>query len=195
MTTFESEHTPWTHALDYEIEEAVVVSTSDQLKAVADETRADILNLLSERAATVSQLADALEKPKGTIGYHTTVLHDAGLIRVVRTNKVRAMTEKYYGRTGRTIVFQATPKPDDPMWFVDDALKHMDVEPGGKFPMFTSRVARVPEERLSEFSQRILDLADEFLALPREGDTVYGFLAGVFPTDHPAFKDESQADE
>lgn len=196
MTAYEPDASdPTPHTLDYEAEEAVVVSSSDQLKAVADETRTDILHLLSERAATVSQLAEALEKPKGTIGYHAKVLEDAGLIRVVRTNKVRAMTEKYYGRTGRTVVFAETPKPDDPMWFVNDALKHIAIEPKAKYPMFTSRVARVPAEHLDEFVQRIFALADEFLDLPREGDKVFGFLAGVFPTDHPAFKDEEALDE
>ena len=176
-----------THVLDYDIEEAVVVSSEAQLKAIANGTRTDILNLLSERAATVSQLADILGKPKGTIGYHTKVLEEAGLVRVVRTNQVRAMTEKYYGRTGRTIVFDRMPKPDDPLWFVNDSLSHMVVESHTALPMFTSRVARIPQHRAEEFAERIMDLTDEFLEIPREGDTVFGFLAGVFPTDHPAF--------
>lgn len=178
------------HVLDYDIDDSVVAETNAQLKAVADDTRMDILNLLMEKAATVSQLADALEKPKGTIGYHAKVLEDVGMIRVVRTNKVRAMTEKYYGRTGRTIVFASAPREDDPHWFVNDALRSMVSAPDEPLPMFTSRVARIPAEHAVEFSHAIIALAEEFLALPRSGDTVYGFLAGVFPTDHPAFADE-----
>lgn len=177
------------HVLDYDIEESVAAETNAQLKAVADDTRMDILNLLMEKAATVSQLADALKKPKGTIGYHTTVLEDVGMIRVVRTNKVRAMTEKYYGRTGRTIVF-AAPGQDEQHWFVNDALRAMVSDPDDPSLLFTSRVARIPREHAVAFSQAIMDLAHEFLALPRSGDTVYGFLAGVFPTDHPAFADD-----
>ncbi len=186
---------PDSHALDYELEDAVVVSSAAQLKAVADETRDSILGLLSERAATVTQLAEALDKPKGTIGYHAKVLEEAGLIRVVRTNKVRAMTEKYYGRTGRTIVFADSPKPDDPLWFVNDALKHLTADPGETFPMFTSRVARIPESRVVEFADRVVELAEEFLEIPRSGDTVYGFLAGVFPTDRAAFTDDPPTDD
>jgi DNA-binding transcriptional ArsR family regulator len=178
------------HELDYEIDEAVVASTNAQLKAVADDTRMSILNLLLERAATVSQLADVLAKPKGTVGYHTKVLEDAGMVRIVRTNKVRAITEKYYGRTGRTIVFERTPSPDDPTWFVNSALRGIQIIEGEALPMFTSRVARIPAERAEEFSQRIIDLADEFLSLPRSGDTVFGFLGGVYPTDRPAFRDD-----
>ncbi|MEN8039975.1 MAG: winged helix-turn-helix domain-containing protein [Actinomycetota bacterium] len=177
------------HELDYDIEDVVVASTNAQLKAVADDTRTDILNLLMERAATVSQLAEALDKPKGTIGYHAKVLEDAGMIRVVRTNKVRAMTEKYYGRTGRTILFENAPKPDDPMWFINDALRGMRKVEGEALPMFTSRVARIPAERALEFSERVMELAEEFLAVPRGGDTAFGFLAGVYPTDHPTFEE------
>jgi DNA-binding transcriptional ArsR family regulator len=183
------------HTLDYELEAAVVVSSTAQLKAMADDTREAIVGLLSERAATVSQLADILGKPKGTVGYHAKVLEDAGLIRVVRTRKVRAMTEKYYGRTGRTIIFERSPKADDPLWMVNDALRHMTVDSDAPFPMFTSRVARIPEARVAEFAERVVALAEEFLDMPRQGDTVYGFLAGVFPTDLPTFKDEEKTDE
>ena len=178
------------HVLDYDLDEFVEASTTAQMKAVASDTRMDILNLLLEKAATVSQLADALGKPKGTIGYHAKVLEDAGLIRVVRTNKVRAMTEKYYGRVGRTINFVRSPRSDDPMWFVHDSLRSVVVAvEGDPLPLFTSRVARIPQERAVEFFERVIDLAEEFIELPREGDTVYGFLAGVYPTDHPAFPD------
>lgn len=190
-----SAHLPDQHRLDYDIEDFVVVEDNAALKAVADDTRMDILNLLLERAATVSQLADTLDKPKGTVGYHAKVLEDAGLIRVVRTGKVRAITEKYYGRVGRTIRFGASPRPDDPHWFVNDALRSMRSVEGDPLPMFTSRVARIPVERAVEFTERILEVAEEFIALPRSGDTVYGFLAGVYPTDHPAFSDGTGEEE
>ena len=183
------------HRLDYEIDDVVVVEDNAALKAVADDTRMDILNLLLERAATVSQLADALGKPKGTVGYHAKVLEDAGLIRVVRTGKVRAITEKYYGRVGRTVHFGASPAPDDPLWFVNDALRGMRSDEVEPLPMFTSRVARIPVEHAVAFTERVLELAEEFIDLPRSGDTVYGFLAGVYPTDHPAFGDDGTPDD
>jgi DNA-binding transcriptional ArsR family regulator len=183
------------HVLDYELDDIVTASTNAQMKAVANDTRTDILNLLLEKAATVSQLADALDKPKGTVGYHAKVLEDAGMIRVVRTNKVRAMTEKYYGRTGRTIHFSGPTQSDDALWFVHEALKPIVVDDEHALPMFTSRVARIPVERAIEFSERIMEVAQEFIELPREGETMYGFLGGIYPTDLPAFGDEGTPDE
>ena len=186
---------PERHTLDYELDAVVSVESSEQLKAVADDTRMDILHLLLERAATVAQLADALGKPRGTIGYHAKVLEDAGLVRVVRTGKVRAITEKYYGRTGRTIQFAANPQPDDPMWFVHEALRSMRVEEGQPLPIFTSRLARIPVERAVEFADRLVALTEEFMESPRGGDTVFGMLCGVYPTDHAAFSDEEAGDD
>lgn len=183
------------HVLDYGIDDVVYVDTNSQMKAVADDTRMDILNLLLERAATVTHLAEALDKPKGTVGYHAKVLEDAGLVKVVRTAKVRAMTEKYYGRVGRTIAFRVSPDTDDPLWFVHDALRGIRRVEGEPLPMFTSRVARIPVERAVEFSDRIAELAADFIEQPRSGDTVFGFLAGVYPTDHPAFDDNEVDDD
>lgn len=190
-----SDMEPDAHLLDYDLEKVFVVESKAQMKAIADDTRMDILNLLLERAATVSQLADALGKPKGTVGYHAKVLEDAGVITMVRTAKVRAMTEKYYGRTGRTIQFAANPDPSDPTRFVTDALRGLKAVEGEPLPMFTSRVARIPVERAVEFADRLLALADEFIASPRQGGTVFGYLAGVYPTDHPAFDDRDGADD
>jgi hypothetical protein len=36
-------------------------------------------------------------------------------------------------------------------------------------------------------------LIREFTQLPRSGDTVYGFAAGLYPTDHPVLPDPDRA--
>jgi hypothetical protein len=50
--------------------------------------------------------------PKGTIGHHLKVLEHAGLIRVVRTRQVRAVTEKYYGRVAKLFLFEVEDPAD-----------------------------------------------------------------------------------
>jgi DNA-binding transcriptional ArsR family regulator len=62
--------------------------------------------LLRERAASTSELAAALGLPKGTVGHHVKVLERAGLIKVVATRPIRAVTEKYYGRVARLFVLK-----------------------------------------------------------------------------------------
>jgi DNA-binding transcriptional ArsR family regulator len=91
---------------DYELEDVLIVEEPAQLRALADDLRATLIRLLKERAASTTELAGALGLPKGTVGHHLKVLERAGLIRVVRTRKVRALTEKYYGRVARLFVLK-----------------------------------------------------------------------------------------
>jgi DNA-binding transcriptional ArsR family regulator len=76
------------------------------LRALAGDARARIVMLLRERAASTTELAEALGVAKGTAGHHVKVLERAGLIRVVATRRVRAVTEKYYGRVARLFVLK-----------------------------------------------------------------------------------------
>ncbi len=93
---------------DYDAVDVLVVRQPEQLRALGDDLRAKIVVLLRERAASTTELADKLGLPKGTVGHHVKVLEKAGLIRVVRTRKVRAVTERYYGRTARLFLFKST---------------------------------------------------------------------------------------
>lgn len=181
------------HQLDYELADEVEVDATSAFKALADPTRTAILSMLLDRAATTTQLAEAMSKPKGTVGYHVKALEDAGFIRVVRTRPKRAMTEKYYGRCGLTIVITGD-KPDglDPLFMLQDAIRNAVAVEGERLPMFTVRTARIPEERAAEFAERIVALAAEFVELPRAGDRVYGFVAGVYPTSLPVLDEEDR---
>jgi hypothetical protein len=51
------------------------------------------------------------------------------------------------------------------------------------------RHARIPAEHAAEFWERVLAMSREFAQLPRSGATVYGFAAGLYPTDFPTLPD------
>src|SRR6188472_121258 len=86
---------------DYDLAERIALTQPSQVKAIGHPLRTTILGLLHERAATVSELAVAVERPKSTVAHHVKVLNEAGLVRVVRTRRVRAIEERFYGRTAR----------------------------------------------------------------------------------------------
>src|ERR687892_1176940 len=86
---------------DYELADRIALTEPSQVKAISHLLRTTILGLLHERAATVNELAAALERPKSTVAHHVKVLSNAGLVRVVRTRRVRAIEERFYGRTAR----------------------------------------------------------------------------------------------
>ena len=67
--------------------------------------------LLREQARSITELADELDVPKGTVRHHVKVLEDAGLVRVVRTRRVRAVTERFCGRTARLFLMKDEQDP------------------------------------------------------------------------------------
>jgi hypothetical protein len=132
----------------------------------------------------------ALERPKSTVAHHVKVLAGAGLVQVVRTRRVRAIEERFYGRTARMFYVSAErgPEADDlPRDFNDfevAAGESAGAFRDGKLWGFI-RHARISEEQASEFWERMAKLVAEFDRLPRSGETVYGFAVGVYPTEHP----------
>ena len=63
---------------DYDLEEMIVVTAPGQLRALADPLRGTLLDLLLERAATVTEMAVAVDRPKSTVAYHVNLLVDPG---------------------------------------------------------------------------------------------------------------------
>lgn len=144
-----------------------------------------ILDLVLERAMTVTELAERVRKPRGSVAHHVDVLVDAGLLQVTATRRVRAMEERFYGRTAHTITFPDSARDGD-LPFVADARAQADLsEECGGTGGFTLRHARIPAELATEFTERVMALAMEFTRLPRGGDREYAFLAGVFATKRP----------
>jgi DNA-binding transcriptional ArsR family regulator len=175
--------------LGYELDDIISADSPARLKAVGNRLRALLLDLVLERAMTVSELAERVGRPRGTVAHHVDVLVDAGLLKVTATRKVRAIEERFYGRTAYTIMFPPETTDGD-LPFVNDARAEADMSdaatmtPDGR-PVggFTLRHARIPAELVNEFTDRVMALAAEFARLPRGGSREYAFLAGVFATN------------
>src|SRR5712692_9794545 len=167
---------------DYDLADRIALTQPSQVRAIGPPLRTTILGLLHERAATVSELSVALERPKSTVAHHVNVLTEAGLVTVVRTRRVRAIEERFY------VGVERSPDGDNmPRDFNDfdvAARESVAAFRDGKLWGFI-RHARISETQASEFWERMAELVAEFDRLPRSGKTVYGFAVGVYPTDHP----------
>ena len=128
--------------------------------------------------------------PKGTVAHHVKVLEDAGLVKVVRTRKVRAMTERYYGRTA--LLFKIVGDEDSYAsalaTLLADSADEIAHDAGkGKDPSSLVRAyARVHVDRAREFAHRLEELQQDFDALDEEDERVYGFVAAVYATNMPS---------
>jgi DNA-binding transcriptional ArsR family regulator len=179
---------------DYDLDDMVVITAPEQLRAVADPLRATLLELLLERAATVTEMAQAVGRPKSTIAYHVNLLVEARLLRVVRTRRVRAIDERYYGRLARTFYIGVLSRPEDKQ--VVAAINGLAEAAAEAAPAHaaddlrcTLVHARVPVEEVRAFWAEVQAIARKFAQIPRSGDQVYGFVAGLYPTDAPTLPD------
>ena len=169
--------------VDYEAEDTLVVSEREQLRALADELRGRIIGLLRERAMSTQQLARELDLPKGTVGHHVKVLERAGLIRVVHTRQIRAVTEKFYGRVARLFLFQA----EDPaearalgVATLRDAAYQLERAPeGAGWGLVLSRLSA---KDVTRFERRLEKLIDDFRAADLAGGSPYRLVSAFWPT-------------
>ncbi len=130
----------------------LVVREPERLRALAHELRDTIVVRLREHALSVTELAGELGLPKGTVGHHVKVLEEAGLVRVVRTRRVRAVTEKFYGRTARLFLMK-----DE-----QDAV-----------------VARLTQADAQRFARRLAKLLDDFRAADSKAGERYELAANM----------------
>ena len=168
---------------DYDLASELEVDTPAQLKALGDPLRSTIVDLVLERAMSVTELAERLDRPRGSVAYHVDVLVEAGLIQVVHTRRVRAIDERFYGRTALTYIL---PHRSGEIPFIRDVLAEIDVsrfDDETKLGTSTYRHARIPHERVEEYGRRLQELALEFAEEPRSGDTEFGLYVALFPTN------------
>jgi hypothetical protein len=102
---------------------------------------------------------------------------------------VRAIDERFYGRTARMFYVSIERSSGDEVErdFNDFEVAAHESEAAyhaGKLWGFI-RHARISEQQASDFWERMAELVAEFDQLPRTGDTMYGFAIGVYPTDQP----------
>jgi DNA-binding transcriptional ArsR family regulator len=171
---------------DYELEDMMELTSAAQVRAIGHPLRTTILGLLHERAAAVTEVAAAVRRPKSTVAYHMDVLHDAGLIRVVRTHRVRAIEERYFGRTAR-MFFAGVGGPRNgealPLDFNDLEVAARESQAAYRDHRLWSfiRHARIPTDQAAEFWTLAMGLVQQFDRLPRSGSVAHGFVVGIYP--------------
>ena len=152
---------------------------------MADPLRTTILDLVLERAATVGELAAAVEPAEEYGGPPRRACWcDAKMLKVVRTRRVRAIDERFYGRTARMFYVGAV-RPEQARELGNNlAVAAAESAPAHEADDLRAviRHARIPRERAAEFWERVFELTREFTQLPRSGDTVYGRVIAATQT-------------
>jgi DNA-binding transcriptional ArsR family regulator len=171
---------------DYDADDVLVVSEPRQLKALGDDLRTKIVMLMRDRARSTQELAAELGLPKGTVAHHVKVLQRAGLIRVVRTRKVRAVTERFFGRTARLFVYKVED-PADARALGSAALRQAADElaaapEGATFGLIGARLS--PED-VKRFERRLDRLVNDFRAREQPAGDPFRLAAALWRGGDP----------
>jgi DNA-binding transcriptional ArsR family regulator len=146
-----------------DLPETFHVTTEEQLRAVSNLTRHKIMAVLRFEPATITQIAGRVGLAKGSSSYHVRLLERAGLVKVVRTRKVRGVTERYYAMAARTIEM-----PDPGAGQPDVLMRHAvaDLEASTDGERFVQMAhLRLTGERFAELGARLEALAEEYREL------------------------------
>jgi DNA-binding transcriptional ArsR family regulator len=166
---------------DYDAPETLVVAEPAQLRALGDGVRTAIIASLRERARSTQQLSVELGIPKGTVGHHLKVLERARLVHVVRTRKVRAVTEKFYGRTARLFLFQ-TEDPADARAIGTAMLRQAasELERAPEGSGFGHPKASLRKKDAARLERRLKRLIDDFLAAEDPEGEPYALVSAMY---------------
>jgi DNA-binding transcriptional ArsR family regulator len=180
---------------DYAMDDLRIITRPEELRACFHPLRGTLLDLLTERAATVGELAAAVGRPSSSVAYHVKVLLEAGLLKVVRTRRIRAIDERFYGRTAKIFYVGQIRREELGTGSNPLALAAAESVPAHEADRLRSihRHARIGREHAAAFWEKVFQLTREFSALPRAGEEVYGFVASLYPTQYPSLPPSDQA--
>lgn len=158
----------------------------ETLRAVSDPLRVQIIELLIARNLTVKQVAEKLGLAPSKLYYHFATLEKLGLIEVAETRMVANMVEKVYQSRADVLdvdpaLFTFTKEGENEPFHMaitsvidatrEDIFRSLQarqfqleqgaVEQPRRF-ILNRLVCRVPEDRVAEFQDRLVNLMQEF---------------------------------
>lgn len=186
-----------------------VIADLNVLKVVADPLRLQLLEILRKDAQSVKQIAQTLKYPAKKLYYHVNLLEEHGLIRVVDTQIVSGIIEKYYQATAQRLtvdhgLLSPSEEPTDShtaivlAMILDQCKQELAngvrnglIELGTEQSLqkralvLGRRRMRLSPARADAFLERIKQLEREFEAdeEPEEQILYYELLLGLYPTE------------
>ncbi len=204
----------------YQPAEMLRITTLEQLKAISDPLRVDILEVIADEALTVKQIADKLGQPATKLYYHVSELEDAGFVKLVGTRVKSGIIEKYYRIAAQSMqVDRSLLNNDEQMEeslgvLIDTVFDTTVVDlrrsfhagllkqtgdaanPESKIMMLSHDVCRLRQEDVPIFIDKFKALLEEMNPKTEgEGMVTYGCTIAFYPHASPGQGDLSLSNE
>ncbi|MBF4695678.1 ArsR/SmtB family transcription factor [Fusibacter ferrireducens] len=169
------------------MKEVLVLKDLEQIKAVSQQYRLEILEAFDSSAKTAKQIAEAMHEPHGRVNYHIKMLEKVGIIEFVEEVIKFGVVEKYYAPVAYKLIIDSSAVTlDDEMndsiskaslaFFETisrefyDSIEHFSSGPSRKISYSTDYY--LTEEEAKELYDQLNQVADSYLKgkeQPREG--------------------------
>lgn len=188
----------------YQPSETHRITSPEQLKAISDPLRLEMLELVAEEARTVKQIAELLGKPATKLYYHMNALEAAGFVKVVETRVKSGIIEKYYRAVAESFqvdrkLLKGGPQGDEPLENMltvvfdatTDDIRRSWAE--GLLPLgatakklrervvLTRSLYTVPEADIPQFTAKFNALLKELQAAETPEGVPYGLTLAFYP--------------
>jgi len=95
----------------------VVTTDPEKAKALENDVRAKILDMLADEAMTIEEIHEELHrrsenKAETTVRHHVNVLKDAGMVEIARLEEAGGGTQKYYKSNTRVFAYDLPEDSD-----------------------------------------------------------------------------------
>ncbi|MBP1986094.1 ArsR/SmtB family transcription factor [Halolamina salifodinae] len=96
----------------------VVTTTPEKAKALENDVRAKVLDMLADEGMTIKGIHEELqrrgeEKAETTVRHHVNVLKDAGMVEIARLEEAGGGTRKYYRSNTRVFSYDLPEGADE----------------------------------------------------------------------------------
>jgi len=94
----------------------LVLKELEQIKAISQEYRLQIVEAFENMPKTAKQIAKWMDEPHGRVNYHIKILEKVGIVALVEEITKFGVVEKYYCPVAEKIIIDSTAvTPDDEM--------------------------------------------------------------------------------
>ncbi|MDN5351124.1 MAG: hypothetical protein PWQ12_40 [Clostridiales bacterium] len=90
------------------MKEVLVLKDLEQIKAVSQQYRLDILDAFNNQPKTAKQIAETLGEPHGRVNYHIKILEKVGIVELIEEIVKFGVVEKYYCPVAYKLVIDST---------------------------------------------------------------------------------------
>ncbi|MEM2102996.1 MAG: metalloregulator ArsR/SmtB family transcription factor [Candidatus Bathyarchaeia archaeon] len=150
----------------------LIIKDPEAFQLLADETRRKIIYLLRAKEMTVSQLAAELTLTPQAVYHHIKKLQDAGMIEIVREERLGHLIESYYRATAESFycsvgrVYPNVKVAKEQMTMALNALKKL----GFKIEFDDKKISKLVDLQaeideccnVDEFADKVADKVAEF---------------------------------